>query len=361
MTLQDAPVAIDVPLVDLAAQHAEVADEIEPASTRCMATTGFVGGPQGGRLRGGARRRGGASHVRRRGQRHRRPRADAAAGGSARATRSSSRPTRSSPPPPPSCGPGPTPVFVDVDPTYLLIDPARSAARSPRAPAASCRAPVRADRADGDAARRSPPAPASTRRGRRPGAGRRRNGTSAGRDRRWPPRPASTRARTSAPTATPAPCSPTTTSWPSGARAAPTTAPARKYDHPSWASTRRLDAMQAVVLSAKLRAARRAGTRRGVQAAARYDELLGRPARRVAARRPWPATSTCGTCTSSACPAATGVLEQLQRRGIGAGVHYPMPIHLQGAFAGPRSSPGGLPHRRGRPPSGCCRCRFTRT
>jgi len=34
------------------------------------------------------------------------------------------------------------------------------------------------------------------------------------------------------------------------------------------------------------------------------------------------------------------VLEQLRQAGIGAGVHYPVPIHLQGAFA-------GLGHRRG--------------
>jgi dTDP-4-amino-4,6-dideoxygalactose transaminase len=34
------------------------------------------------------------------------------------------------------------------------------------------------------------------------------------------------------------------------------------------------------------------------------------------------------------------VLEKLQAAGIGAGIHYPVPIHLQGAFA-------HLGHRRG--------------
>ncbi len=35
-----------IPLVDLASQHAEIADEIRPALERVFATTAFVGGPE---------------------------------------------------------------------------------------------------------------------------------------------------------------------------------------------------------------------------------------------------------------------------------------------------------------------------
>ena len=77
----------------------------------------------------------------------------------------------------------------------------------------------------------------------------------------------------------------------------------RKYEHAVLGFNSRLDTLQAVVLSAKLRrldgwnAARRA-------AAARYDELLADVDGRRGADRGRRATSTSGTCTWSACSTA---------------------------------------------------------
>jgi dTDP-4-amino-4,6-dideoxygalactose transaminase len=117
----------------------------------------------------------------------------------------------------------------------------------------------------------------------------------------------------------------------------------RKYYHPEIGFNSRLDTLQAVVLAAKLRrldawnAARR-------RAAARYDELLADadgiggielprtlPGNehvyhlyvvRVHGRRRGGAGST----------RRDKVLARLQAEGIGAGIHYPSPLHLQGAL-----------------------------
>jgi len=45
MTLNEAPVQTDIPLVDLASQHREVAAEIQAGFDEVIATTGFIGGP----------------------------------------------------------------------------------------------------------------------------------------------------------------------------------------------------------------------------------------------------------------------------------------------------------------------------
>ena len=49
-------------------------------------------------------------------------------------------------------------------------------------------------------------------------------------------------------------------------------------------------------------------------------------------RVPWGATSTSGTCTLSAFQNRDRVLEELQAAGVGAGIHYPAPVHLTGAY-----------------------------
>jgi dTDP-4-amino-4,6-dideoxygalactose transaminase len=112
----------------------------------------------------------------------------------------------------------------------------------------------------------------------------------------------------------------------------------QKYQHPEIGFNSRLDTLQAVVLRAKLRRltawneARRA-------AAAAYDELLA---------------ATPGVHRPSALAGnehvyhlyvievdqRDEVLARLHELGIGAGVHYPTPLHLHGAL-------GHLGHRRG--------------
>jgi dTDP-4-amino-4,6-dideoxygalactose transaminase len=111
-----------------------------------------------------------------------------------------------------------------------------------------------------------------------------------------------------------------------------------KYEHPETGFNSRLDSLQAVVLRAKLghlaewNDARRAAARR-------YDELL---AGVESVRRPatLPGNEHVWHLYVVRVPGRDRVLAELHAAGIGAGIHYPVPIHLQGAFR-------QLGHRRG--------------
>ncbi|HVT18457.1 MAG TPA: DegT/DnrJ/EryC1/StrS family aminotransferase [Thermoanaerobaculia bacterium] len=114
----------------------------------------------------------------------------------------------------------------------------------------------------------------------------------------------------------------------------------RKYHHPEIGFNSRLDTLQAVVLAAKLRrldawnAARR-------RAAARYDELLA-GIEEVELPRTLPGNQhvyhlyvvrISGRRESRAGPGRRDqLLARLQAEGIGAGIHYPTPLHLHGAL-----------------------------
>jgi dTDP-4-amino-4,6-dideoxygalactose transaminase len=111
-----------------------------------------------------------------------------------------------------------------------------------------------------------------------------------------------------------------------------------KYHHPETGFNSRLDTLQAVVLKAKL--PRLAGwneARR--QAAARYDELLAGVSR-VERPRTAPGNEHIFHLYVVRVPGRDQVLAKLNAEGIGAGIHYPVPCHLQGAF-------GALGHKRG--------------
>lgn len=105
----------------------------------------------------------------------------------------------------------------------------------------------------------------------------------------------------------------------------------RKYEHPVLGFNSRLDTVQAVVLSAKLRrldgwnAARRA-------AAQRYGTLLADVPGVVA-----PAVAEGNEHVWHLYVVQVDerdrVLGELNAGGIGAGIHYPAPVHLTGAFA----------------------------
>jgi dTDP-4-amino-4,6-dideoxygalactose transaminase len=115
----------------------------------------------------------------------------------------------------------------------------------------------------------------------------------------------------------------------------------RKYEHEVIGVNSRLDTLQAVVLTAKLRrlaswnAARRA-------AAARYDELLSdceavvRPLTLDGNEHVWHLYTV-------RVPHRDRVLKELHAAGIGAGIHYPVPIHLTTAFAGLGYAQGAFP------------------
>lgn len=108
---------------------------------------------------------------------------------------------------------------------------------------------------------------------------------------------------------------------------------ARKYLHERFGFNSRMDALQAVVLRAKLRrlpawnAARRA-------AAARYDALLA-DLDGVTLPRTLPGNEHVWHLYAvriGGGRSRDAVLAALQAAGIGAGVHYPVPVHLQPAF-----------------------------
>lgn len=114
-----------------------------------------------------------------------------------------------------------------------------------------------------------------------------------------------------------------------------------KYEHEMFGVNSRLDTLQAVVLSAKLRrlagwnAARRA-------AAARYEEMLSshdaviRPRTLDGNEHVWHLYTV-------RVPDRDRVLKELNAAGIGAGIHYPVPLHLTGAFDGLRYKEGAFP------------------
>jgi dTDP-4-amino-4,6-dideoxygalactose transaminase len=114
-----------------------------------------------------------------------------------------------------------------------------------------------------------------------------------------------------------------------------------KYHHPEPGFNSRLDTLQAVVLRAKLR--RLAGWNEARRAAAsRYDELLADVA----------AVETPQTLEGNAhiwhlyvvrVADRDRVLGRLHDAGVGAGVHYPVPVHLQGAFSDLGHRAGAFP------------------
>ena len=115
-----------------------------------------------------------------------------------------------------------------------------------------------------------------------------------------------------------------------------------RYAHDHIGMNSRLDALQAVVLSAKLRrldhwnAARR-------DAAARYDEMLA-PYPEIL--RPEVATGNVAIwhLYTVLVEDRDAVIGRLTAAGIGAAIHYPTPIHLTGAFAGLGIDRGRFPN-----------------
>jgi dTDP-4-amino-4,6-dideoxygalactose transaminase len=115
----------------------------------------------------------------------------------------------------------------------------------------------------------------------------------------------------------------------------------RKYEHEVLGFNSRMDTLQAVVLSAKLRrlagwnAARRA-------AAARYDSLLSGSGE-VIPPRTLVGNEHVWHLYVVQVPNRDRLLKELHAAGIGAGIHYPTPIHLTAAFADLGYGQGSFP------------------
>jgi dTDP-4-amino-4,6-dideoxygalactose transaminase len=115
----------------------------------------------------------------------------------------------------------------------------------------------------------------------------------------------------------------------------------QKYDHPEQGFNSRLDTLQAVVLRAKLRRLDAWNQDRRV-AAGRYDELLaGLPG--VVLPQTLEGNEHVWHLYTVRVPERDRVLAALNASGIGAGIHYPRPIHLQGAFQHLGHSRGDFP------------------
>ena len=115
----------------------------------------------------------------------------------------------------------------------------------------------------------------------------------------------------------------------------------RKYHHPQKGFNSRLDTVQAVILHAKLKRMQEwNGQRR--QAAARYQELLG-DLDALTLPATLPGNEHVWHLYVARVPERDRVLAALNENGVGAGIHYPIPIHLQGAYAELGKGEGSFP------------------
>jgi dTDP-4-amino-4,6-dideoxygalactose transaminase len=115
----------------------------------------------------------------------------------------------------------------------------------------------------------------------------------------------------------------------------------RKYEHSALGFNSRMDTLQAVVLRAKL--ARLAGwNARRREAAARYEALLA-DVPGVVAPGTLPGNEHVWHLYVIRVAERDRVLRRLNEAGIGAGIHYPVPVHLQPAFADLGYWPGDFP------------------
>ncbi len=104
----------------------------------------------------------------------------------------------------------------------------------------------------------------------------------------------------------------------------------RKYVHEVVGTNSRLDALQAIVLRAKLRRLEGWNEARR-RAADRYDELLAE-VEGVRTPRRHPDNVDVWHLYVVQVDERDRVLAALTERGIGAGIHYPTPVHLTGAY-----------------------------
>ena len=115
----------------------------------------------------------------------------------------------------------------------------------------------------------------------------------------------------------------------------------RRYEHVTIGFNSRLDALQAVVLRAKLRGLAADNLARR-QAASRYDELLG-DLPEVILPRTAPGNEHVWHLYAIRVPRRDHVLRCLNDEGISAAIHYPVPVHLQPAFRHLGYGPGDFP------------------
>ncbi len=115
----------------------------------------------------------------------------------------------------------------------------------------------------------------------------------------------------------------------------------RKYEHPMIGWTARMDGLQGAVLSVKLRHLETANQARHAHAL-RYKELLADCAE---AALPFEAEGNRHVFHIFAlcCDDRDALMKHLSEQGVGCGIHYPKPLHLQDAYAFLGKGPGSFP------------------
>jgi dTDP-4-amino-4,6-dideoxygalactose transaminase len=113
-----------------------------------------------------------------------------------------------------------------------------------------------------------------------------------------------------------------------------------KYEHTETGWGYRLDAIQAAILNAKLPHLED-WTRRRRAAAFRYDQLLADLDIVTPIERPYNRHVYYLYVVRT--PDRDGLRAHLSEQGIGVGIHYPIPMHLQPAFAGMGLGRGAFP------------------
>lgn len=330
-----------IPLVDLASQHAEIADEIRPALERVFATTAFVGGPEVAAFEREYAEYVGAAHC-----------VGVANGTDAieLALRAVGVGTGDEVLLPANTfiataeavsHVGATPVLVDVDEEHLLIDPTRvEGAITDRTKAIL---PVHlfgqtafveelqrlADAAGVVLIEDAAQAQGARRRGRPAGSLGRLAATSF-----YPGKNLGAAGDAGA----------VTTDDPELAERVRITAAhgsPSKYVHDVVGRNSRLDAVQAVYLRAKLARLEKWNQLRR-EAATRYDELLA-PLDGVQRPRPAAGNEDVWHLYVVRVDERDRVLDALAADGIGVGIHYPTPVHLTRAYAHLGLGPGSFP------------------
>jgi dTDP-4-amino-4,6-dideoxygalactose transaminase len=114
-----------------------------------------------------------------------------------------------------------------------------------------------------------------------------------------------------------------------------------KYHHPETGFNSRLDTLQAVVLLAKLKRLAAWNEQRR-QAARRYDELLA-GIEGITLPKVDAGNEHVFHLYVVRVARRDEVFERLNAEGIGATIHYPIPVHLQGAFKFLGLGPGSFP------------------
>jgi dTDP-4-amino-4,6-dideoxygalactose transaminase len=114
-----------------------------------------------------------------------------------------------------------------------------------------------------------------------------------------------------------------------------------KYEHPEAGYNSRLDTLQAVVLLAKLKRLAAWNEQRR-QAARRYDELLA-GLEGITLPRVDAGNEHVFHLYVVRVPHRDEVFRKLNAEGIGATIHYPIPVHLHGAFKHLKLGPGSFP------------------